>query len=162
MFDAHLPQVVVSDPVVQCGNDWPASMPSRTSVAQQSGVEPPQPAAPRQAMVSLAAHVGVHTGTSVVRSAQQVPEVHGTVGQVGPASLAPPLLDPLLLPELPPLLPPLPLPDPPPLELPPPELLPDDEELLVPASIPEPTLGLLLPEQPAQHAADATTAAVVR
>jgi hypothetical protein len=139
-------------------------MPSRTSVAQQSGVDPPQPAAPRHAMVSSAAHVGVQTGTSVVRLAQQVPEPgHGTVGQVGPASLAPPLLDPLLPPELPPLLPPLPPPDPPPdpppLELP--ELLPDDEELPVPASIPEPTPGLLLLAQPAQHAADATTAAVV-
>ena len=107
-------------------------------------------------MASADGHEETQTGTSVVRSAQQasVPG-HGTAGHVGPASLALPLLDPLLPPELLPL----PLPDPPPLELDPPELLPD-EELSVLASGPE-AAGLLLPEQPA-HSALATTAVAVR
>ena len=135
-------------------------------MAQQSGFAPPQLAGPRHWMVSFAAHVGWQTGTSVVRSAQQVPvPEHGTVGQVGPASPAPPLLEPLLLPELLPELLPLLLPELLPLELPleldPPELLPD-EELPLLASAPEVTPGLLLPEQPAQDSAPATTTAVAR
>ena len=136
-------------------------------MAQQSGFAPPQLAGPRHWMVSFAAHVGWQTGTSFVRSAQQVPvPEHGTVGQVGPASLAPPLLEPLLLPELLPLLlEPLLLPEllplELPLELPPPELLPDDELPLL-ASAPEVTPGVLLPEQPAHESAPATTTAVAR
>lgn len=135
-------------------------------MAQQSGFAPPQLAGPRHSMVSFAAHVGWQTGTSVVRSAQQVPvPEHGTVGHVGPASPPLPLLEPLLLPELLPLPLPLLLPEllPPelPLELVPPELLPDDELPLL-ASAPELPPGLLLLEQPAHDSAPATTTAVAR
>jgi hypothetical protein len=118
-------------------------------------------------MVSAAAHVGAQTGTSFVRSAQQVCEpVHGTMGHVGaPASPGPPLLDPLLepllLPEPLPLLEPLPPPDPLPLELLPPEPLPDEAPSVL-ASPPAGAPGLLLLEQPAHHAAEAATAAAVR
>jgi hypothetical protein len=141
-------------------------MPSRMSVAQQSGVVPLQSLAPRHAMVSAGRHVGAQVGTSFVRSAQQVdPPEQGMVGHVAPPSPGPPLLEPLLLPEpvlepllLPePVLEPLPLPEPPPLELEPPEPLPDDASPAL-ASAPEPVPGLLLPEQAPKPAAARTRA----
>lgn len=133
-------------------------MPSRTSVAQQSGVLLPQVEGPRHSTVSSASHVDVHTGTSVVRSAQQVsPPVHGTWGHVGPPSPGVPLLEPELLAL--PLLEPPPELVPPELlapELPDPELPPEDEAL---ASLPVPAPPpLLLPEQLAVVTAQSRTA----
>lgn len=115
------------------------------------------------AMVSLDAQVAAQVGRSVVRSAQQVPVEHGTVGHVlAPASVEPPLLDPLLLPELLPEplpeLPPLLLVDPPPLELVDPELPIDASP--APPSVPAPTPALL-PEHPAQVAVHTTRPAAV-
>ena len=116
-------------------------MPSRTSVAQQSGVEPLQSEGVTQPTVSAGAHESAQTAVSFVRSAQQtcVP-VHGTAGQVAPAS-PPPLPLPELLPPEPleePLLEALP-------ELPPPLLDPPPEELLEPPSPPLPGEELLPP-----------------
>ncbi len=113
-------------------------------------------------MVSSAAHEEEHTGTSLVRSAQQVPPPEqGTVGHVAPPSPGTPLDVPDEDPpedEAPPDEEP---PDEDPPDEEPPELLPESGPLVVtpPEDVPPspPPAGALLPLQPAQATAHATT-----
>jgi hypothetical protein len=114
-------------------------MPSSTSVAQQSGVEPLQSEGPRHAMSSAGGHESAQYETSVVRLAQHTCEPgQGFFGQpvMPPASVPPsPVLPPLDPPELPPEL-----------------------ELLVAASASEPLPVLLELLQP-NHASEVATRA---
>lgn len=134
-------------------------MPSRTSVAQQSGVDPPQSEGPTQAIVSSAAHEVLQAGVSVVRSAQQTCEPgQATAGHVPPASLEPPLLPVLPLP----LLLDAPLDEPLDASVGPPLDPPPDEELLVLASPPPLPSDELLPPHPVHGAAHARTRVAAR
>jgi hypothetical protein len=146
----HLPQVEVSDLMVQAGKAAPSALFSRTATAQHSvpaslSVQLDGPVHP---ITSVGSHDVSHVGFAVVVLAQHCwPLGHGTAGH---SSFRPESTGGVVLesssPVLPPssVVPPLPEPEPLPLEAPPldePLPLPPDEPLL----LPDPPLELPFP-----------------